>query len=281
MNLYVFFLVLFSAFTHATWNFFSKKVAGNLKVTIAGLWIANLTLLPFTLYIVFTSGFNFHALLFMVGTSFVHVLYYWSLRRGYRIGDISTVYPVARGCGVAGTSVCAYFFLGEDISLRGWEGIALIIAGVILISFKSGLKRSDLKTLKYALIIGLSIVLYSINDKVGIAFANPVVYINFKDLLAISIMTPFLFKPGKGEIVETLKENWKYSLIIGFGALGSYLMILYAFTLERAGYVSAVREFSLVIGSFFGFIFLNEKITLKKIAGIFLVTGGLIFIKLA
>ena len=96
----------------------------------------------------FKSGFNFHALLFMVGTSFVHVLYYWSLRRGYRIGDISTVYPVARGCGVAGTSVCAYFFLGEDISIRGWEGIALIIAGVILISFKSGIEMKG-AVLKY------------------------------------------------------------------------------------------------------------------------------------
>jgi uncharacterized membrane protein len=78
-----------------------------------------------------------------------------------------------------------------------------------------------------------------------------------------------------------LKGHWKYALIIGFGALFTYLMILYALTLERAGYVSAVREFSIVIGSVFGFVFLKEKVTVNKMSGILLIISGLIFIKLA
>ncbi len=281
MNLYVFILVLFAAFTHASWNFFSKKASGNLKVIISGLWVSNLFLLPFSVFIILREGFNSDALFYMIVTSFAHILYYWSLLKGYRAGDISTVYPVARGCGVAGTSVCAFFCLGEDINLTGWTGIFLIIGGVFLISFSRRIGKEDLKTLTYALLVGFSIIIYSVNDKVGVSFANPVVYINLKDLLAVAVMSLFLFRPGTGGIRETLKSNLKYSLIIGFGALGTYLMILYAFTLERAGYVSAVREFSLVIGSVFGFIFLKEKVSIKKIAGIVLVVSGLVFIKLA
>ncbi len=281
MNLYVFILVLFAAFTHASWNFFSKKASGNLKIIVSGLWVSNLVLLPFSLFILARNGLDYHAVFFMIITSFAHILYYWSLLKGYRAGDISTVYPVARGCGVAGTSVCAYFCLGEDISLTGWSGILLIITGVVVISLNRKIKKADLKALYYAVLVGISIIIYSVNDKVGVSFANPVVYINLKDLLAISIMSLFLFKPGTENISETLRKNWKYSLLIGFGALGTYLIILYAFTLERAGYVSAVREFSLVIGTFFGFIFLKEKITMKKILGVAFVFAGLVLIKLA
>ncbi len=85
------------------------------------------------------------------------------------------------------------FILGEDISFKGWSGIFLILAGVVFISLKSGIKKSDFKTLKYALLVGLSIVLYSVNDKVGVAFADPLVYINFKDLIAISFNKSFFF----------------------------------------------------------------------------------------
>ena len=281
MNLYVFFLVLFAAFSHAGWNFFSKKSSGNLKVTIAGVWVANLTLLPVSLIILFHTGLDPRAIFFMIITSFSHILYYWSLAKGYRSGDISTVYPVARGIGVAGTAVFSFFLLGENISLKGWSGILFIVSGVLFVTIRSGFGINDLKALKYAVLVGISIVIYSVNDKIGVSYANPVVYINLKDILALVIMTPFLFRTGKREIIETLKNNSRSSLIIGYGALGTYLLILYAFTMERAGYVSAVREFSVVIGSVLGFIFLGEKLTLRKAAGIIMVVGGLVFIKLA
>ncbi len=209
------------------------------------------------------------------------MLYYWSLISGYRCGDISTVYPIARGFAVSGTAACAFLFLKEDISAFGGIGVLIIAAGVITISIQRKLKKSDLKAVKYALFVGSAVIFYSIFDKIAVDYAHPVVYMNMKDLYAISIMTPFVFRRGFKEMKETVKVSWKYSALIGYGSVGTYLLVLFAFTLERAGYVSAVREFSIVIGSIFGFTFLNEKITANKIAGIMCIITGLVFIKFA
>ena len=283
MNIYVFLLVMFAAFTHASWNFFSKKASSNLKIMLMGLWFVNLTLLPFSVFQVLTYGIRPGVFMYALITGSSHVLYYWSLVSGYRCGDISTVYPVARGFGVFGTAVCAFFFLKEDISITGGIGIAVIAAGVIVISINRKLNRSDLKAVKYALLVGFSVIFYSIFDKIAVAVedAHPVVYMNMKDLYAISLMTPFVFRGGVKEMAETVRSSWKQSALIGYGSVGTYLLILFAFTLERAGYVSAVREFSIVIGSVFGFVFLKEKLTIKKAAGIILILAGLLFIKLA
>ena len=281
MNISVFLLVMFAAFTHASWNFFSKKASGDLKIMLMGLWFVNLTLLPFSVYHVFTFGINHGIFIYAFITGSSHVLYYWSLVSGYRCGDISTVYPIARGFAVFGTAVCAFLFLKEDISLVGGLGVATIAFGVIVISARRKLTRSDLKPVKYALLVGVAVIFYSIFDKIAVEDAHPVVYMNMKDLYAISLMTPFVFRKGIKEMRETVKKSWKQSALIGYGSVGTYLLILFAFTLERAGYVSAVRESSIVIGSVFGFVFLKEKITVKKAAGIILILAGLLCIKLA
>ncbi len=69
-------------------------------------------------------------------------------------------------------------------------------------------------------------------------------------------------------------------MIIGFGGVGTYILILFAFTFDQASYVVALREFSVVIASILGFLFLKEKPTLFKVAGIILITAGLFLIKL-
>ncbi len=281
MNIAIFSLVLFSSVSHACWNFISKKVSGNLPVTLIGLWMANLTLLPFSLFIISKQGFDLRSLNFMVVTAVSHIFYYLFLNLSYKSGDISSVYPISRGTGIAGTAITAHFLLGETFSSLGTIGISLIFLGVLSISIKKKLLKADLQPIIYALGVGATIIIYSINDKQGVSYINPIVYLNFKDMMALVVMTPFVYRKGFPQIKGIFKEKWKYCAIIGYGALGSYLMILFAFTKAKAGYVSALREFSIVIGSILGFLFLKEKVTIGKIAGIILVTAGLVCIKLS
>ena len=281
MDIAVFSLVLLSSFIHAFWNFTSKKVSGNLPITLLGLWIAILTLLPFSLIITLRYGFDIRGLKFILVTAAAHVFYYLFLNLAYKHGDISSVYPISRGTGIAGTAITAHFLLGENFSALGVTGIMLIFLGVLVISIKKKMLKADLLPIIYALILGVTIIVYSVNDKQGVSFINAIVYLNCKDLIALSVMSPFIYKKGLPQIKSILKENWKSCAIIGYGAIGSYLLILFAFTLAKAGYISALREFSIVIASFLGFIFLKEKPTAGKVIGIILVTAGLVFIKLA
>jgi uncharacterized membrane protein len=243
--------------------------------------MANLSLLPFSLIIFSRDGFDVRGVKFIAVTAVFHILYYLFVSLSYKKGDISSVYPISRGTGIAGVAIAAHFLLGEMFSPIGITGIILIFLGVLFISIKKKLLKADLLPIIYALALGVTIIIYSVNDKQGVAYINAIVYLNFKDIAAQIFMTPFVYRKGLPQIKEIFIKNWKYCAIIGYGAIGSYLMILFAFTMAKAGYVSALREFSIVIGSVLGFIFLKEKATIGKITGIILVTLGLVCIKIS
>jgi len=282
MDPIVFSLVITSSFIHAFWNFTSKKVSGNLPITLMGLWMVNLTLLPFNLIIVSKQGFDFIGFKFILMTAGAHALYYLLLKKAYTIGDISSVYPVARSTAIAGSVIGAYFLLGEKFSSLGIAGIIFIFFGILSISFKKKILKANLLPIIYAIGIGFTVIVYSIYDKQGVSYIHPIVYINVRSFISLSIMTFFVFrKGGLPQIKKVLNNNWKDSAIIGYGVVGSYLLILYALTMGKVGYIFALREFSIVIASILGFIFLKEKATIGKIIGIVLVTAGLVCIKLS
>ena len=129
MKLFVFLLILLSAFTHALWNFFAKKASGNFPVLWNGLWIGNLVLLPYSLLLIINTGFPLSAMPFMVGSGVAHALYFFTLMRAYAKTDISIAYPIARGIGVGGTALVAIWLLHEVISTKGAAGILLICIG--------------------------------------------------------------------------------------------------------------------------------------------------------
>jgi uncharacterized membrane protein len=131
-----------------------------------------------------------------------------------------------------------------------------------------------------AVLTGVFIVIYAIADKIGVQHMHPVAYINFIDLFAIVPLAGMANKNGVSESIKVVRKHLKETLIIGFGSVGTYIIILAAMQLERASYIFSVREFSIVIASIMGFIFLKEKPTLLKIIGIVFITTGLVMIKI-
>ena len=280
MQTFVFLLVLFAAFTHASWNFFSKKISGNFTLFWFGLAFVNILLIPFSVYFIVKSGFTTESLPYIMISVVSHSLYYYTLLYSYKKGDISTSYPIARGIGVAGTAFISLFFLNETVSFNGGAGIAAILTGVLLIGL-SRVKGQVFHKKSYflAIITGCFIFIYSIADNRGVNILHPIAYINIVDLICVTALTPFAFPDGLKKSLTLLSSNIKETLIIGFGGVGTYILILFAFTFERASYIVALRESSVVIASVMGFIFLKEKPTLLKITGIVFITSGLFLLK--
>ena len=280
MQTLVFCIVLFAAFTHAFWNFAAKKVSGNFTVFWYGHIIVSILLLGVTAYLLAARGFNREGLPFLAISAAAHLVYYITFLYTYSKSDISSVYPISRGTGVAGTSIFSYFLFHETISQLAAIGIALVFSGIMLIGFSSyQSRRLDKKTFLVALLTGFSIVIYSLTDNQGVARINPVIYLNLINLLALTPLAILANRGGVKKSFSVFKANMKYALIMGFGSVGTYLIILFAMTLERASYIVSVREFSVVIASLLGFIFLKEKPGALKIIGILCVTAGLLFIK--
>ena len=96
MNLTAFTLVVVAACLHALWNLAAKRVSGNLSVLWLGLCLAGVALAPFALYSALQS-FDPAGLPYIVATGLIHAAYFGLLAAGYRHGELSIVYPLARG----------------------------------------------------------------------------------------------------------------------------------------------------------------------------------------
>jgi len=279
---FVFALVLTAACTHALWNFFSKKISGNFTVFWYGVVISNAVLFIYTLYSFFTAGIDGRGLLPAAVSAAAHAGYFIALCYNYsQGGDISTVYPIARGTGVMGTALLSYAVFAEHIPPFAALGIAAVCAGIILMAL-GGLAhtRINLKPCLVALLTGVCIVTYSLADKQGVRYINPLAYNNIITLAAILPLARLAHPKGRAEAGKLLRSYFKETLIIGFGSTG-YILILWAMRFERASYVVSLREFSVVIASLLGFVFLKEKLTVFKIAGVIAITAGILIIKAA
>jgi uncharacterized membrane protein len=281
MTTIVLLLVLFAAFTHAFWNFFTKKVSGNFTIFWYGSIIANFVLFIYTICLFIITGIDFNGWLFIIISAIAHAFYYITLLYTYSKADISSVYPITRGTGVIGTALLSYFLLKEFITPIAALGIAAVCSGIVLIGFSKHKNQiRDIKSYFVAILAGVFIFIYSITDKIGVQHIHPVAYINIVDIIALIPLAGMANKNGFSESIKLVKKYLKETLIIGFGSTGTYIIILFAMRLERASYIVSAREFSIVFASLLGFIFLKEKPTLFKIVGIVFITIGLVMIKM-
>ena len=274
-------LVIVSAVLHALWNFTTKKVSGNLSVLYLGLALASVLLLPFALVSIIGKGLVPFGYIFIILTGVVHAFYFLFLSRAYIHGKISVVYPMARGCGVVGTAAVAYVVLNESISTAGIMGIICTGLGIILIGLQRGSKTESSKGLIYAILVGFTMVCYSIIDKMAVAYVDPVVYILVLFLLSMLFLTPYMLITKRKELAEAWRRSKRYSMIIGIGSAAGYLIILFVFRLAQVSYVVAVREVSVAMGAVMGIVYLGEARTKRKVIGIVLIVSGLFLIRLA
>jgi len=175
--------------------------------------------------------------------------------------------------------LAAYLLLREDISFMGGMGILLVCIGIVLVGFENSLKQKYFKGLGFALFVGLMILNYSIIDRGAVGVIDSISYIFGVWFLSAAFLTPYLLIKDRAKLLWAWKKFKRSSLIIGIGSMGTYLMILFAYQLSDVSYVVATREIAVVIGAVFGFKFLNEKYTLKKIIGILTIVFGLMMIK--
>ena len=277
----VFFLVLLAAVTHAGWNFFSKKISGNLPTFWLGSMCIDLILLPFSIVIIARNGFNWQGAVPILISAVFHCCYYITLFTSYKFGDISAAYPISRGTGVALTALIAVFALHDYVSGLGWTGIILIVTGILTVGLSSTMTKEDIKSCLYAFLTGITIAGYSLADSRSAGFNHPVVSLNIMSITSLLLVSPVAFRKGFSKTVRENLDHLPYAPIIGLGSMGTYLIIMFAFSLSNhASYIVALRECSVIIASILGFVVLKEKPTPQKIIGIILITIGLVLIKM-
>jgi uncharacterized membrane protein len=281
-------IVVVAAFLHAGWNFLAKKSKKKMAFIWWFLLIAVIGYLPMFLYFWPRYAVGPAGWACIVATGILHALYFWFMGGAYERGDLSLVYPLARGSGPLLVPILAIIFLQEQLSSAGIFGISLVIIGIYCIHLKSFSLVSFIEPLRalrgtasvWALCTGGTIAGYSLIDKVGVGLVYPPIYIYLMFVISLLFLSPYVLAKQR----DALKLEWRVNkgpvLIDGILVLLTYLMILFAFLLSKVSYVVAAREVSIVFSAFLGIIWLKEKHASQKIAGAALIALGVVFIGL-
>lgn len=284
MSLSLLGLVLLAAVCHAGWNLATRQQQGNLCVLWLGGGIATILFTPFAAlraWVGLDPWATTPAALTCMGlTGLIHAVYFVLLGRAYERGEISFVYPIARGSGIGLTAWLAFGLLGESLSGTGILGIAIVSSGVLLLAVPAWM-RGRSHGLGLALAVGATIPLYSIVDKIGTHLVPPVIYIWAMSLITTLVLAPWMLRHGPAPVLAVWRRGWRAICGIGMGAMLTYLLILYAFSLGPVGYVVAARESSVVIGAAAGVLWLGEHLDRWKVAGVSAITLGLVCLRLA
>ena len=279
-------LVLAAAVLHAGWNALAKRGTDPLAFLALCSCVAAPIVLPVAAPVLWREGVPAAAVPFVLGTIALHVVYFYALGRAYSTGAYSIVYPIARGLGVALVPIGAYMLLDERLSPIGIAGIACVVLGVSTLH-RVGQRHAiatgatlGAATL-WAVITGLSIAAYSLNDKAGVARLHPVAYMLLIEAGCGVVMLPAALLTRPAAVRREWATNWRAILAVGAMSAGGYTLVLFAFTLSKVGYVVAARELSIVLSALIGTLWMGEGRMGPRLAAASIVLAGVACVALA
>ena len=289
---FIFGIVAVAAVVHAAWNVILKTSGDPLKTSgramVAGVAVG----LPFAIVAYVAVGspqIPPQAIALAVVSGVVEAVYFVLLSAAYRRGDLSVVYPIARGTAPLFAVAAGIFILGEHLSVPGAVGVGAIAAGIIVIQRPwralrgAGGRRSADRAVLFALATGVAIATYSAIDSVGVRFVAPWLF------------AAMLFPVGAVALVAWVRyvdravvdggAPWPRAAVAGTLSLMGYLLILFAYSVAPLTIVAPLRESAVVLGSSWGSFRLGEATDradgARRIAGAALVVAGALLVGLA
>ena len=279
MDINVFMAVMSAAILHSAWNGMVKKhkdkvisvsaiVFGHVPIAIVVMLFVPLPTVESVPYIIFSA--------------IIHQGYQWYLISAYKFGDLTKVYPIARGTGPIIATLISIGLLGVLISKFQIVSIILIFFGIVLLGLLSENSIKNNKVTFYSLATGLFIGLYSLIDGYGARVSlSPLGFLGWSFVLN-ALIFPFTLKfmNYSNVFIRVMKEA---KHIFWFGGTVSYIVyaiIVWSFTKAPIPLVGALRESGIIFSIIVGIFFLNEKISTYKVISIVLIFLGVVGLKI-
>ncbi|MEI7547090.1 MAG: EamA family transporter [Actinomycetota bacterium] len=266
-------LALGAAVLHAGWNLVAKRAAGDIYMALwAQFFMGAMISLPLMIGYQLIWGMPWQGYLWAAVSGCIHLPYVWLLARAYTVGDFSVSYPVARGGGAALAAVCGVVFLRDHLTLWEIVGICIVVCGLALLAY--GTTGVHIAT---ALLLAGAIGLYTTADANGARLTDSVAYVFASSMGAMTSNTIFGLATGRrAQMAETLRLNWRRSTVTGLASLVTYGMVLVAVRHAPVGYVTALRESSVVLAALAGWKLLGEGDHRRRLTAALVVFCGLL-----
>jgi drug/metabolite transporter (DMT)-like permease len=280
-------LVLIAAFTHATWNFAAKRSGGGLPF----VWLTGLVAVCFyaplaAAYVLWRQPVLPGAAWWViVGSGLIKTAYSLLLQRGYRHGDFSLIYPLARGTGPLFSTLAAITIFGERPTPLALAGGAIIIISIFSLTGGARLLHADRAHLRQGLFYGFTcgccIAALTVWDKQAVSRFHlpPLLYDCSTQVVMCCILTPFAWPRRAQASANWREQRWKVFAVALLGP-AAYMLILTAMSFTPVSYIAPAREISILIGTFFGAHLLKEADARRRLLAAFGMVAGVIALAL-
>lgn len=262
-------LILASAVMHATWNLFSKRAGGGSAFIFCFSAVNAVVFAPIALASIwiYQPVIGAQQWLFIITSACLHIVYFTTLQRGYKVGDLSLVYPLARGTGPALSTIGAIALFGERPSWLVLFGTGLIVISVFLLSSSgSSLGSASQRAIGYGLFTGVIIACYTLVDKRAVSFAGiPPWVLDWCNSVCRLILITIITLGKRDEIKREWKMHRKEIFVVGILSPLSYIMVLIAMTFTPLTQVAPAREIGILFGAILGARLLSEGHTTKRL----------------
>ena len=278
MPLNIFLAIILAAFLHAVWNAMVKN-EDNKYLAITAIVLGHVPVS--VLIILLTPIPSVESIPFIILSALLHIGYEWYLLSAYRFGDLTKVYPIARGTAPILITIVSLIFLGVALSNFEILGIFIISLGILSLSLQRGEGFKNRSAIIYALVTGFFIMGYSITDGYGARASNSFLsYMSWSFILNATIFPIILKINNKSEVItKVFKEGKKIFFIGGTISYIVYGIVVWSFTQAPIALVTTLRETSIIFALLIGILFLKEKFTFLKAIATFIIFFGVVLLK--
>lgn len=301
MTLFALALILASAVIHATWNLLVKRAGGGSLFVWAFTTLSSIGLVPAAVITLVVTRQPISAIMvgFVVGTSIIHLFYFVLLQRAYALGDLSLVYPLARGLGPLLATFGAISLLGERPSALALLGLVLVLTGVVLLALPASSPPSSGNAARqqgdhssrpsparsaffYGTLTGVVTAVYTVWDKYAVARLEipPLVLEAFAGCGVSLMLAPHAYAQWPRVLTIWRDHKWELVAVAVLAPL-SYILVLTAMSFTALSYVAPCREISILFAALFGSRWLGEDHSLRRltaagsmVAGVFALALG-------
>lgn len=280
MEVHVFIVVLLAALCHAIWNAFIKVDGDRLVFMAVLLAGSGMGALSATLFLPLPAPESWPYIALSI---LLHQGYTIFLILAYRYGDLSHVYPLARGSAPLIVAFLSVTLIGEQLTRHALLAVFIMGVGIMTLSLTRGAQNlRNPWAVFFALGTGLFIAGYTITDGVGARLAGSAhSYAAWMlGLEAIPIVTFVLWK-RKMRALPQINRIWKPAMLMGLISLAAYWTVIWAMSVAPIALVAALRETSIIFAVLFGVLFLKERLSLARLASTFLTLAGVALLKVS
>jgi drug/metabolite transporter (DMT)-like permease len=281
MTLPILGLVLLAAVAHAAWNLLAKGAQGGQGFVWLYTVAASLLYLPVLVValVVAPGPLGWAAFVFMAGSGALHTVYASLLQRGYRTGDLSLVYPLARGTGPLISTIAAIAIFGERPGLVALLGAGLIVLAVLALARPAPEAGGEHgRAARIAVLTGVAIAAYTLWDKQAVdALAlSPLVYYWGTNTANALLLTAIVLHGRRSSIALAWRTSKAAAAGVAVLSPLAYVLVLFALARAPVSAVAPARELSILVGTLLGTTVLAEGHGVRRFAAAAAIVVGVV-----